>query len=132
MLPDFSSRAAKVGCWFGAMGIFWHRNGRKIPRKVSTIVPCLAKEAFPFLNDLFAAGLDDLRDILQSAFRDAGIVVIEITLARPGDPNLCGVGVGRALTDVDMKLMRASTTMCVPSAGQRTRAKPTAMTMLRI
>ena len=107
------------------------KKGRS-PRKASTIVPNLSKEAFPFPDHLIAAGLDDLRDILQSAFRDAGIVVIEITLARPGDPNLCGVGVGRALTDVDMKLMRASTTMCVPSAGQRTRAKPTAMTMLRI
>ena len=84
------------------MGAKIGKTRRKIPGKASTIKPCLAKETVPLLDDFLTAGLDDLHDIPQGAFRDAGVVVTEITLARSGDPNLCGVGVGRALTDVDM------------------------------
>ena len=74
VLPNSSSQPAKKRCWFDAMGIFWSRNGRKIPRKASTIIPSLAKKALPFLNDLFTASLDDLHNIPQGAFRNAGVV----------------------------------------------------------
>lgn len=71
-------------------------------QNVSAVIGYCAEICPPLFNDLGASGLDDLHNIAEDALGNAGIIVAEVALSGLGDPYLCSVSVGSALTDMDV------------------------------
>ena len=71
-------------------------------QNVSAVIGHRAEICLPLFDNLGASGFDDLHNIAEDALGNAGIVVAEVALSGLGDPYLCGVSVGSALTDMDV------------------------------
>ena len=69
---------------------------------LSAEVMCFAKIVQPLANDFVASCFQYFHDIAQCLCRDLRIVVAQIAAAGLCNPDLCRIGRGRALRDVDV------------------------------